>query len=383
MPMVTTTVVIILLFSQVLQSSAYIVRGKAVLPLASSPHNDFSFAKNISRFDIADRNNRFNIVYIKTPKAASSTVGGIIRRIAAHHHLMGVDCEEWPDAEPGISAHHSTFRYLMTQHYHRFKLQTYVLAFVRDPIARCISHYYHFQVSRKNEMMQQTKQQPEHILDFIQSKECQNFLANYLKVDTSSHSPNSFVTSISNTYNFIGVAERFDESVVALAYDLKLSLCDILYISAKNSSQMGTTDGQGTTFVTAPKFDQLPKSVRSFIQSDKFKESNQYEYELLAYANSALDSKIRAIGAGFRFTLATYRRISALAHERCAYNISAFTRSGTGKTDNGTNTGSDIRVDGSPLKCYWNDNGCGYDCLDDICRESDYILLPVRGSSTH
>lgn len=49
-----------------------------------------------------------NLVFVKVAKCASSTTGGIIRRIGAHYGLSGVHGTEWIKKEPGIWANHGT-----------------------------------------------------------------------------------------------------------------------------------------------------------------------------------------------------------------------------------------------------------------------------------
>ena len=45
-----------------------------------------------------------NLVYIKLPKCASSTTGGVARRIAAHRGLSGHKGRTWIKTEPGVRA---------------------------------------------------------------------------------------------------------------------------------------------------------------------------------------------------------------------------------------------------------------------------------------
>ena len=47
-----------------------------------------------------------NVVYIKMFKSASSTTGGVVRRIGAHHGLSGYRESDWIRREPGLWASH-------------------------------------------------------------------------------------------------------------------------------------------------------------------------------------------------------------------------------------------------------------------------------------
>ena len=50
-----------------------------------------------------------NLVYIKLPKCASSTTGGVARRIAAHQGLSGTRGRAWIKKEPGVRSSSKLF----------------------------------------------------------------------------------------------------------------------------------------------------------------------------------------------------------------------------------------------------------------------------------
>ena len=53
---------------------------------------------------------RGNLVYVKIPKAASSTTAGIARRVAAKSDLGGARDDAWIASEPGVWANHRSAR---------------------------------------------------------------------------------------------------------------------------------------------------------------------------------------------------------------------------------------------------------------------------------
>ena len=103
---------------------------------------------------------------------------------------------------------------------------SFLFTFVRDPLQRCISEYYHFQVTRKG-----ASESDANVVAFLRSK-APNFIYDYIR-PTADH---LLPTQLFDYYDHIGVVERFDESLVILAEKLRLPLKDVLYMTSKNSS---------------------------------------------------------------------------------------------------------------------------------------------------
>ena len=115
--------------------------------------------ENSSRYRFTYEGKLMNLIYIKLPKVGSSTVGGIARRIAAHYGLNGYESNEITQVnkggsklaikEPLVFANHmqmsSEEDFLAT-----LKFPLFYFTWVRDPVDRCLSEFYHFQVSRKS-----------------------------------------------------------------------------------------------------------------------------------------------------------------------------------------------------------------------------------------
>lgn len=104
------------------------------------------------------------------------------------------------------------------------------------------------------------------------------------------------VDDILNSYNFIGVAERLNESLVVLSMILGIELNDIMYISSKRAGFAFTGDGNGNFECVhlAPKF-QTPV-MESYFASENWTTKNQDDILLYIRANSKLDETIQMLG---------------------------------------------------------------------------------------
>ena len=76
-------------------------------------------------------------------------------------------------------------------------------------------------------------------LEFIGAA-CSNYVFNYL-IKNHSDTPESLVGGalVGGVYGFVGVAERYDESMVMLSFLLRIPLSDVLYLKSKESTMRG------------------------------------------------------------------------------------------------------------------------------------------------
>jgi len=116
---------------------------------------------------------------------------------------------------------------------------------------------------------------------------CQNFMFEYLKRAHSSDTPGSLVggTLVGGVYGFIGLVERYDESMVMLSYLLRIPLSDVLYLKSKESSKRA---------VLHPSITEEEFAVRSYAAGAEFNTSNALDYQLYAAASAELDRRWRS-----------------------------------------------------------------------------------------
>lgn len=273
-----------------------------------------------------------DLVYIKVTKCASSTTGGVVRRIAAHHELSGAHLTTWATPEPGIWANHGHL-YSKWTDLGRLRQRAVLVTFVRLPASRCLSEYYHFKETRRGASNEARRK-------VAALKGCKDYVTNYVS-PPGTWSARQLVEDV---YSFVGVVERYDESMVLLASLLRVPLSHVLYLKAKNSNG-GGADDLGVAFVPHPPLEQEPREVSAYAASADFNHSNRRDYELHAVANAALDRRWRANRAELDASLARFQGMRARAVELCGEHEDAA--------------------------CYYNDNGCAYQCLDRHFGDSD------------
>jgi Galactose-3-O-sulfotransferase len=328
------------------------------------------------------------ILYLKTHKTGSSTSAGINLRIARNlakrqwHDHKGVN---QPNGMEGYyDACHSRFQHgraatlfpnrtiqkyndLTSDHIdHQEQRRSVLWTILRDPTARCVSSFFHFAVSRHGvtptdtnftNYVKQRKISVDYYLRFLYTKN--NFTRQTMH-ENIDNTPQKVINSILNTYDFIGIMERMDESAVVLMMLLNLRMSDILYLRSK--SKGGYDGGGGGTYKACTLItpSSITPAMRYFFRSNQWKKLIKYDQELYNAVNTSLDMTIDFLGrTKFMQQLARFRFALRTVESQCR-NTTIFPCDAMGKSHNDSET-----------DCLWSDSGCGTKCIDNVSTQLD------------
>ena len=155
-------------------------------------------------------------------------------------------------------------------------------------------------------------------------------------------------------YDFIGLVERFDESLVLLRLLLGLDAGDILYLPSKFSGAYTGAKKKGGCMKIPDKID-FPE-MKPYLDSPAWKHKNAFTNEIHAAINRSLDLTIDHVGRQkFEEALSEHRHLLELSKKLCG-DKAFFPCSREGV----------IQLEESKKSCYLKDHGCGYACLDDL-----------------
>jgi hypothetical protein len=334
----------------------------------------------------------YSIVYNKIPKCASSTTAGIFRTIANNNNLytdtaiaykfainstnltdqreifsltqdlstaaLETDISNfrtfhklihtyidksssrdncvqfWHEVlkEPFILATHQAYeqwRQLLEVHVEKYlKHQVFLATTVRDPLARCYSHWYYFHVSKMLENDTSTNR-----LNFMK-EHCKGYMLKRMQATFPVALRPQNATSAMSLFNFIAVAERMDECLVILKELLHLGYEDILHVETKTDHAHPTAQSE-----TDP-------VILKFIKSD-FITANKEEYQLVSMANEHIDL-FSSVIPEFEKKLSEYLIIKeSMGYKNCSSKKCA---------------------------CLFRDNGCCIPCLKQVAHHSASIL---------
>lgn len=277
------------------------------------------------------------IAFIKAEKVGGSTFSGVMRRIGFRRGFKHVKEAYWLSnvETPSVWANHGTREELEHSLQEHMPCALYV-TLLRDPVERCMSSYY-FQFYADGSPSPDLKDYDK--ISFMQGYCPSNEEAAYVGKDGTTN-----YAEVMGSYDFVGVTERFDESLLLLGKKINVSMADLLYLEAKEAGEVGTDqkDFQKQRGEHPP-FDQEPADVKEAAEAIR----NGKDAKLLKAANRALDAAIDDYGADFEDDLARYQHMLAKVEKNCR----------------------DHFFD----SCLWNDNGCGQDCIDELVKEKGWM----------
>jgi hypothetical protein len=307
------------------------------------------------------------LCYLKLPKAASSTLAGINKRIAKNFaRRQGLSsCIRHDGHVPGMF------------YYKRHDL-SFLWTSVRDPASRALSRVV-YDLSevptnlQSHSIVMKSLKVPDvqygavssgrggfqlqyTMLTIIEEWSAWNSSNPTIIVNPTAIKQN--VAQVMNGYNFIAVVERMDESLVALQLLLGLDVTDILYLSP--AKEMGSYDRRSMKdgsrrrqwrCVRLALFNRT-QELDAYFESTEWFAKNYGDYLLYAAANMSLDRTILDLGlVRFSRALVEYRALKRTAMETCR-TLAIFPCS-----SNGTD-----QYEASRKSCYTEDEGCGYPC---------------------
>ncbi|GFH46312.1 hypothetical protein CTEN210_02786 [Chaetoceros tenuissimus] len=288
----------------------------------------------------------FGLLYNKVPKTASSTITGIIYRLAHRlskkRHLqktmfLNQTCHCEADHKPG---------YIVGRVYgQRDRNASFLVASIRDPTQRAVSRYFHrpnrgtmlsffanytkfsinsqfgsvshgmggFQLA----YMSMTPLEPLSAFDPMYPNQVKDF-----------EKVHRIVHQILQDYDFIIAIDRFEESIVVLQFVLGMEPEDVVYISSKQTGDY-IMYGSYPRKVKCKKIDKkiIPQDVDLYLHSKEW------------------DT--------FDLALKKFLRLKELANRQCASEaMFPCSRDGIAQADR------------SRTNCYFQDSGCGYPCFD-------------------
>ena len=292
------------------------------------------------------------ILFMKLVKTGGSTAAGVTMRIAKKtaersHKKFWICRGRWD--------HSWAFNMLRN----RRREESFTWTLIREPTKRAVSQFFHFEVSREN-----TPPSDEFFKKYLttgkNAKIQPNFYLRVLsvtKVTPSNDTAPAIINSILSDYDFIGITERMDESVVTLMMLLNLPMGDILYLNAKGNG--GYDDGvhHDTCYYIQPS--SVSPGMTSFFESQHWLEITKWDRLLYEAASRSLDLTIDRLGRDtFNRNLRQFRQLNKAAQEICLpKNVFPCTSTGHRNTN---------------ASCLWGDSGCGHKCLDQVAL--DYKL---------
>lgn len=307
------------------------------------PCGDLMNHKTLNARTSADK----GLLYVKEMKSGSTTLAGITARIARNIAQRQLHANS-------TSACTTRLIHTRARRYGERQLdKSFMWSVVREPVARLFSKFFHFEVSRRG-----VKPSLSTFEQFIGSNEVNDYAYYFKTLNVRRHmNPyrtdmyQTFVKELIDGHDFLGVMERFDESLAVLQLLLGLETQDMLYLSAKTH---GTYErySHKCVKIQPTEVTQLMKEYVYTTSFEAFVEGDVLVYQAI---NKSLDMTIEQLGAEkVESTVKRLQWAQQLAQERCN-TVVKFPCSDDGNIV-------------EPNDCLMGDVACGYECLDEVGR---------------
>lgn len=316
---------------------------------------------------------------IKVPKSASSTVAGLVLRIAELHqcpvrwqHAKAVDVlaslSSQQQQQQQNHDHHNIINSNEEGQLFQKKNRTaFVVAPIRNPRSRALSSVYYHTVSlqaRPNAAGQQQQQAASdaHVLRQLE-RDMDDYITDYTRVSPAvekhedEEPPWRVVREILETYSFLLVVEEMEASLVVFAWLADLALSNVLIMSSKTAGSWYATGKRGKCVPLIPP--QVTPAVEAYWTNGPGRTRHYTDRLLHSAAQHSLHRTINE-GMGkdlFNQQLEKFLALQAYTQEKCgaAMNESAPC-SPTGEH----------QPEISKEACYLRDFGCGHHCLEEL-----------------
>jgi len=295
------------------------------------------------------RGDKFNLshvstgfVYIRPANAASTLSAGINTRIARNVAIR-------QGYEGGLCRHNWHHSRAVHHNFTERKENLFLWTMLRDPFRRAVDEFF-------QKVDQKGMTQSYHCFkEFMLSQDMKKYYIHQLSTKhfaSSSDDINEAIRQIFCEYNFIGVAERLDESLVVLSLLLGLKLGDILYLTSNLGNDYDSSAYDGRCPKT-PSF--VTPEMEMFSRNEEWQSLAEFDNLLIQQVHRKLDQTIDHLGRDkVKQVLVKFRAARSEATRRC------IQRTIFPCNANGT------KNKGGEIECVHGSVACGMNCLDEV-----------------
>jgi len=267
-----------------------------------------------------------NLVYIKIPKTGSTTMAFIARKIAIQHGISNAYSRGWITSEPGVWWNHEEYHDLASGgKISGLQKPTFSWTTLRNPVDRVISSFqYTVMYNGKNTndptgvyasckaagtrracQLERSEIPSDYdgitklLIEYVEDNKLTEL--GYSSVDGTAKDSASLPSNVN--LDFVGITERFTESVLIMGELLGLSFSDMLYQSAKSAEY----DWGGPKELSTSKYNEVKTLM---------KDSPDWAY--IDIANKKMDEYVGQI-QNYSSKLNEYEYHLAIAQEKCPF----------------------------------------------------------------
>ncbi|KAG7351972.1 galactose-3-O-sulfotransferase [Nitzschia inconspicua] len=339
-----------------------------VYPVWDFEHNPFPCYEHGKRMLMSTEPADQGLLFQRPEKTGTTTMVGILMRLA-HNRAQAMSKEELRKHNITISPfkvcnHRAMHGTAVSYKYHqRNRKKSFLFSLIRDPTAKAISRFFHFVVSvaqieptDKNFLAQlaSVPYSRMHLQDLVVDPELVIYKGSGKSHQLPPLNYTAVVEDILDAYDFIGITERMDESLIVLKYLLNLTIEEILYVKpARTAGSFSNGFEDRPCVYLIPSF--VTPKVAAYFESPEWKRRVAGDELLYRAANKSLDRTIDALGRDrVERTMEQFKRAQAYVQEQCKGKVRSMCDEGGAVIPPKNRT------------CYIWGEGCDYQCLNSL-----------------
>ena len=248
----------------------------------------------------------------------------------------------------------------------RIPEKSFLWSVVREPVSRLVSKYYHFgHLHGLHGTALKTTDAK--FRSFLINNLGQDYgyyfksLGVNYRIDPQLKKHEADTREILESYDFLGVSERMDETLAVLKIILNLEINDVLYLSIPKATTRENVDYYdmfGKDNCRAVLKPEVPLELKEWFYSEDFEALIEADVMFYKAVNASLDKTIDELGRDLvEATVKQIQQAQKVAQKECSHVRFPCSSEGVLQED---------------TDCLFGNIGCGYKCLDQL----DGKLLP-------
>jgi hypothetical protein len=245
--------------------------------------------------------------------------------------------------------------------------KSFLWSVVAEPVDRLIAKYYHY-ADIKQPVANDKRQITTKFQDYVLNNENQDYgyyfrsLSVKQNLNPYNMKRQPYIRELLDSYDFLGISERMDESLAVLMILLGLEIQDVLYLPTPKASPKDSSSGSSSTidYYENWKKDQcrpilVPEvtlEMKQWFYSEEFEAFIEADVLFYKAVNKSLDATIDNLGKQRVEKAVKQLQMAQSQVEKMCQNV-RFPCSSEGEFQKETD-------------CFFSNIGCGYECLDNV-----------------
>ena len=250
----------------------------------------------------------------------------------------------------------------------RLPQKSFLWSVVAEPVDRLIAKYYHY-ADIKQQVTNDKRQITTKFQDYVLNNENQDYgyyfrsLSVKQNLNPYNMKRQPYIRELLDSYDFLGISERIDESLAVLMIILGLEIQDVLYLPTPKASLKDGSSSSSSSIIDYYEnwkkdhcrpipVPEVTLEMKQWFYSEEFEAFIEADVLFYKAVNKSLDATIDNLGKQRVEKAVKQLQMAQSQVEKMCQNV-RFPCSSEGEFQKETD-------------CFFSNIGCGYECIDNV-----------------